>query len=331
MTDRSQERGIRARLFDADRKDERLEPGRAFSTRPGEHQLLWIDVMTEVSPEQAKALEPALELRGRTLRALAGPSETPFVAFHQDYLHVRIAANPGQREGAELAWLDVVAGGNVVITRHETPIPFLDDVDARIEPDAPAGSLTAPAFFSVIVEAAISSYHAEVDAIEQEIDRLDAVALRKDADDGALGALVRCRRRIAQLRRLLADHRPVFSALASPELGSVVKDPDEAAQIATLTDRFDRALGAIEDSREALLGSFDVYMSRTAQRTNDVMKVLTLTTVLLLPGSMIAGLLGMNVQVPLDKDAPMSFWIVVGAIAVLAVAIVVVARARRWL
>jgi Mg2+ and Co2+ transporter CorA len=46
---------------------------------------------------------------------------------------------------------------------------------------------------------------------------------------------------------------------------------------------------------------------------------------------MIAGLMGMNVEVPLDKDDPLSFWFVVGALAVLAVVILVVARARRWL
>ena len=90
-------------------------------------------------------------------------------------------------------------------------------------------------------------------------------------------------------------------------------------------------MGAVEASREALLGSFDVFMTRTAQRTNEVMKVLTLATVLLLPGSLIAGLLGMNVVVPLGKDDPLSFWFVVIAIGVLALAIVAAARLRRWL
>ena len=72
-------------------------------------------------------------------------------------------------------------------------------------------------------------------------------------------------------------------------------------------------------------------MTRTAQRTNDVMKVLALATVLLLPGSLIAGLLGMNVTVPLSKDDPSSFWLVVGAIVVLAIAVLVLARYRRWI
>ena len=61
------------------------------------------------------------------------------------------------------------------------------------------------------------------------------------------------------------------------------------------------------------------------------MKVLTLVTVLLLPGSLIAGLLGMNVVVPLDKDDPTAFWLVVAGVLVMAAVIVVVARRRGWL
>jgi Mg2+ and Co2+ transporter CorA len=41
--------------------------------------------------------------------------------------------------------------------------------------------------------------------------------------------------------------------------------------------------------------------------------------------------MGMNVVVPLDKDSPLSFWLVVGALAILAVLIIVVARLRRWI
>lgn len=322
---------VRARLFDADRPDERLDSERAFATRPSDNQLLWIDLAGDVSRDALlQRLGPMLDLQPRTLRSLARPDELPHVALHKDLLHLRIAAHPSDRDDSETAWLDVIAGRNIVITRHVRPVPFLDDVDSRIKRDAPAGSLSDAAFLTVIVDAAIASYRAAVDAIEEDVDRLDTLSLRA-APPAALGELVRCRRRIARLRRLLADHRSVFDTLGSPELGSIIEDATETALVAGLSSRFEGALNAVEASREALLGSFDVYMSRTAQRTNEVMKVLTLATVLLLPGSMLAGLLGMNVIVPLNKDDPMSFWLVIGAITVLAVAIVAVARARRWL
>ena len=303
----------------------------AFETKPTDRQVLWIDLTGDVERADAARLAPLLNLQPRTLRALARPADEPSVAVHRNYLHVRVAADPSDSDDRPSAWLDVVAGDNVVITHHDRPVSFLDDVDARIERDATAGSLSAAAFFTILVDGAIASYHVAVDGIEEDVDRLDAASLRGDATKGALRDLMRCRRRIAHLRRLLADHRPVFTALGSPELKSIIEDPDEAVLVANLAGRFDSALSAVEESREALLGSFDVYMSQTTQRTNEVMKVLTLATVLLLPGSMIAGLMGMNVIVPLNQDDPMSFWIVIGAIALLAISIVAVARARRWL
>lgn len=51
-------------------------------------------------------------------------------------------------------------------------------------------------------------------------------------------------------------------------------------------------------------------MSRTAQQTNDVMKILTITSVLLLPTGVIAGFMGMNIKAPYSNDDPTIFWIV---------------------
>jgi Mg2+ and Co2+ transporter CorA len=322
---------IRARLFDADRPDRRLERDAVFEHRPTDRQLLWIDITGPLGPDDAARLAEAISLRPGTRASLESPRPEPLVSLHRDYLHVRIAADPDDRDMNETAWLDVVAAPNVVVSRHDRGVGFLDDVDKRIERDAAAGILSSIAFFAAIVEAAIGSYHAAVDGLEDDVDRLDAESLRGLGGERHLAELVRCRRRIARLRRVLADHRGVFDALASPEMGRLLEDEDAAALLDTLAARYAGAMGAVEDSRDALLGSFEVSMSRTAQRTNEVMKVLTLATVLLLPGSLIAGLLGMNVIVPLDKDNSMSFWLVVVAIVVLAVTIVAVARARRWL
>ena len=75
--------------------------------------------------------------------------------------------------------------------------------------------------------------------------------------------------------------------------------------------------------REAIVGSFDVLIARTGHRTNDIMKVLTLTSVILLPGMVIAGLMGMNFKVG-RFTAAWGFYAVVAVTA--AIALVVSAR-----
>ena len=123
--------------------------------------------------------------------------------------------------------------------------------------------------------------------------------------------LVELRARIAELRRLLARHRYVYAGLETVVLDDPAAAGDDNATgkdapgLASVAARFEQAMVAVNSARDLVLGSFDVYSTMTAQRTNDTMKVLTLVTVLLLPGSVIAGLLGMNVLVPLDKDSPL--------------------------
>ena len=79
-----------------------------------------------------------------------------------------------------------------------------------------------------------------------------------------------------------------------------------------------------------LIGTFDVHMTRTAQRTNDTMRVLTLASVILLPSVVLAGVMGMNFKVGLFDD-PNVFWVVIGIMLAMAAAAVGIARWRGWL
>ena len=107
---------------------------------------------------------------------------------------------------------------------------------------------------------------------------------------------------------------------------------DERAEraLADVSQRLDRAGDAIARARDMLLGTFDVHMTRMAQRTNDTMRILTLASVILLPSVVLAGVMGMNFKVPLFDQAFL-FYAVVGLMLVMAVATLAVARWRHWI
>jgi Mg2+ and Co2+ transporter CorA len=86
----------------------------------------------------------------------------------------------------------------------------------------------------------------------------------------------------------------------------------------------------VEKTRELLVGSFDIYLGRAAQRSNDVMKTLTLVSAIALPGIVLAGIMGMNFKLPFFEDAG-NFWLVIGAMLTFAAAILALARWRRWI
>ena len=330
--DRPAAERVRVRRFDADRTDQLIELEAALESKLTERQLLWIDIAGGLSSDEARAIAERFVLDARTRRALESDDEAqPHLALSGAHFHLRVVAEPGDTKAKGTKWLDVIAGRNVVISQHAEPIDYLVNLDDRIEADTTLGLLDSASFVAALLDSTISSYFDAVDAIEDEVDRLDARSLTDDGRGQLLADLVAVRRRIARLRRVLAPHREVFALLAAADLTNVVESPSGGAGFNAVARRFESALAAVEGSRDVLLGSFDIHMTRTAQRTNDIVKVLALATVLLLPGSLVAALLGMNVVVPLDKDDPLSFWLVVAGVGAFIVILLAVARIRRWL
>ncbi len=321
---------VTARLFDADRTDSTLELDAALRRRLGDRQLLWVDVEGALDPGVADAIARRMGLAPRTRRALVQAAERPHVSLHGSYFHLRLATAADGATSTSPRWLDLIASEGIVVSCHAEPIEPLVHLDDRIEADTTVGAIDGAAFVRSVLDATVTGYFQAVDRIEDAVDEIDGRALGPRSGDELLERLVALRRRVARLRRTLSDQREVFATLGAAEFKAVVSD-DDAADFRVIADRFQAALQSVEDSRDLLIGSFDVFMTRTAQRTNETMKALTLVTVLLLPGSLIAALLGMNVEVPLPKDGPESFWLVVIAIALVAVAVLVVARLRRWI
>jgi Mg2+ and Co2+ transporter CorA len=97
-----------------------------------------------------------------------------------------------------------------------------------------------------------------------------------------------------------------------------------------LLDRLEGAIAAIDGLRDGLLGTYDIHMGRVAQRANDVMKILTLLSAVLLPSVVLAGIMGMNFAMPFFEDTT-NFYVVIVSMGILAAAIFLVARWRGWL
>ena len=324
------ESGLRIRLFDADRTDRLLSFDEAVASQASARQLLWIDLEGEIPRERHLALVERFELDTATARALEDPKARPYVQLHGKHFYLRVAAEPDAEGPTPARWLDLVAGPNVVISKHAEPLEFLGAINARIAADATIGELDSPEFVASVLDAIVTRYHAAVDRMEDELDAFNARALARPRPNEQFAELVAIQGRIGRLRRLLAAHRELFGSLGRRDFGVGIASADPEVFLPVVS-RFEGALASVESTRDVVMTSFDVLMTRVAQRTNDVMRILTVVTVLALPATVTAGFLGMNLIVPLPNEDPRAFWIVLGIVGLFEVAIIVVARVRDWI
>jgi magnesium transporter len=320
---------VRARLYDARGEDRAVDLAELDLSKVDDRQLLWID-LDERTDESLTSVAERLGLERHILHQLGPERRKPRLVRAQERIAVTlIAVEPTDREGTlAQKFLDVVAGKNVVVTVHDGHVLAIDDLDEQLRGEQEIGRLDAGAFMTALVDVIIGRYLLEVEAIEREIDRLDTLALRAWDDQGAFfSAAVALRRRIALLRRSLTPNRNALGPLVRPDFqvrGDIL-EPWPG-----IVDRLERAIDAVENVRENLFGSFDIYLGRSAQRTNDVMKALTLVSATLLPAVVLAGIMGMNFKLEFFDNAA-NFAIVIASMAVLAIVILLVARWRRWI
>ena len=222
----------------------------------------------------------------------------------------------------------MLAGANLIVTLHDRQNPLVEDALTTLRGEERVGELDAAAIVAVLVDTTLARYFREIEQIERAIDGLDELAVRSPASGAiVLDQLVRARRRLAFMRRSLAPHRAVLAPLGRPdfELHQALSRPWP-----DLLDRLEGTIGAIENARSLLVGSFDIYMSRAAQRTNEVMKTLTILSAIFLPAVVLAGIFGMNFPLPIF-DEPGNIWLVVGMMVAAATVLVLVSRIRGWL
>jgi magnesium transporter len=326
-------RQVQAYLFDR-RQGERVDDWADSLRRLNKEQVLWLDLQ-DASQEQAADVLDALDLGDAGELRLGDPEKNPAVEQHEGHLRVTaVAVSDAERDpDRERIVVDCLLGSNWVLTAHSADIAALDDFRTIAEGKGEIGLLDAPSFLSTVLEWVVASYLHAFDEIEESLDEFDVKALSNPSHDPEeeIRMLSAARRRVGRLRRTLAPHREVFATLSHSEFDPL-SSQESAERFLALTARVDAALASARDARDGIASSFDVLIVRTEHRTNEIMKVLTLASILLLPGALLAGVAGMNVNLNAQTfvHSPL-FWVVVTAIILIALTTLAVARLRRWI
>lgn len=294
--------------------------------------MLWLDLV-EASADEEREVGEALGLDEVDASRFRKRGAQAALAQGKGYLRVTAIA-AGETKGdapPQTVALDCFVGENWVVTAHDAGAGVLEEFRDRVEGEGALGVLDAPSFLAELLEWVVTSYLRAFDQVEADLEEFDVRVLGSVQRDSEheIGELIDARRRVGRLRRALAPHREVFAALCVSAFDPISTE-ESARRFGKLAAKTETAASAARDARNAVIGSFDVLIARTGHRTNEIMKVLTLASILLLPGALIAGVMGMNFH-PSIFQHTFLFWVVNGVIVLIALATLAIARARRWI
>ena len=287
--------------------------------------LVWVSAIVP-GEEQIEVLRREFELHPLAVEDVRKQGQRPKLdTYAGQHMIVAYEAADGEDKLSEFH-LFVGPGWLLSVTFGSTPM--LDAVRNRFIDGRNLRSAGIAELLYSVLDAAVDSYFPELDRLSDRIDRLEDRVLEGDADRTSLREVLSIKRRLLELRRVLAPMRDVANQLLRRDLDIV-----DAATIPYYQDLYDhlvRVLDQLDVYRDLLATVLDARLTVASNGLNAIMKRLTAFTVILMVPTLIAGIYGMNFDVMPELRWPFGYPLALVLMALAVVVAVAFFRRRGW-
>ncbi|MBI4079356.1 MAG: magnesium transporter CorA family protein [Candidatus Levybacteria bacterium] len=226
--------------------------------------------------------------------------------------------------------IDFFVGKDYVVILHEGVLSPINDIFAKCQKTLPnrnefMGQGTVFLAYRV-VDALVDTCFPLLNELYATIDKIDK-ELEHVPTERTLEEISITRRNIVVFQTMIKPLIPIFRRLEEGEY----RELNGAMQPfwSNVLDHLHKIWERLEDGRELIEGISESNESFLTSKTNQVIKVLTIFSAIILPLNLLASLYGMNIDLPFARD-PNAFWIIIFVMLTTSLAMLVVFRFKRW-
>jgi magnesium transporter len=255
--------------------------------------LVWLDVDRD-DLDQLTPYGDIIKLHPLALEDASSPYQRPILTRYGDSLFLVLyeLVASGNGDPIRMFPISFFVGPNYVITARDIERSTLDDVAERWhEFDEFVESKTSGYLLFAIVDALVDSYFPVVDTLGERVDALEDQILesRRGGSQRNIHAL---RKELFQIRRVLGPGREVLNELVRRD--TPVLDDETINYMHDVYDHVLRVLDWLDAYRDMVSNLFDMQLAISSHRLDQVMRTLTVASIMLMVSSLIAGIYGMN-------------------------------------
>lgn len=302
------------------------EPGRP---QPG--QNVWVDVVAGSPKEAISFLKKSCACPPFILEHVGQKLHRPRISNYEPFHHIAFSAlQAAPNPGAAAELVHIVFTDRLLLTYHGKTIPAIDSIKQRLQQTGGATLLNDGIGFFLynLLDEFIDAKLMRLDALQDMVDKIETEALQRPSYQLNEKILER-RRSLQGERRLASAERDVLNHLLRAEFPLAGRELDR--YFLDLYDHMSRIVEIIDTRREQLTDVAELLMAVTAQRTNEIMKVLTIVSTIFMPLTLITGIYGMNfVHMP-ELGWRFGYPLALGAMAVMVVGMLAYFRKRGWM
>lgn len=225
--------------------------------------------------------------------------------------------------------LHAFLGRGYLVTVHNEPLDALDAVFLKAYSNPSAGRRGADFLYYLVLDGVVDACFPTLDRITDRLEELEKLVLGEGTGHRAdIAEIFELKRALASMRRVLSPQRDVVGVLARDH------EPLVSARTALyyrdVYDHLIRAAEAIDAARDLVGSTLDAHLSMASNRTNEIMKRLTLMSAIFLPLTFLTGFFGQNfAKLPYESERWLEFMLL--GCTLIPSGMIVWFHRRKWL
>ncbi len=297
-----------------------------------ENKITWLNI-TRADQDDIAHLRRYYPFHPLDLEDCLSQIERPKVDEYDNYLFIvmHFPIYDSNERISRISEVDIFIGNGYLITLHDGALqPLLrlfDECHKDERARARHMSKGAGQLLYGILDRAVDDVMRILLKVGQRINEVEEHVFTRDMRQIVQDISV-IRRDVIALRRIIKPQIAVVSNLEHKDRPFIREEMD--VYFGDIADGFSRAWDELEDHREVIEGLSATSESITSYRINETMRALTVISVLLLPLSLLAGIYGMNVELPFMRH-PYAWIGIFGAMLVMVVGLLALFRIKKWL
>lgn len=279
--------------YNADGLEEgRVESPEQLAALRREGHVLWLNVEGLSDTKVLEQIGNLFGLHPLALTDVVHVDQRAKTEFYQDHIFF-VARMVYGREEVHHEQLSLFLGKGWVITFQERPGDCFDLIRERIRnPSGRFRQRGADYLAYALVDAVVDAYFAPIEAMGERLDTLEGEVI-SEPNPRVIRQIHALKRELLVLRRAAWPLREAIHNLLREEENPLV-EPGVRVFLRDCYDHTIQVMDMLETYRELAASQMELYLSTISQRTNDIMKVLTMFASIFIPLTFIVGIYGMN-------------------------------------
>ncbi|MEK7672355.1 MAG: magnesium/cobalt transporter CorA [Patescibacteria group bacterium] len=233
-------------------------------------------------------------------------SQRPKIDDYEDYLFIVLQSPVGIGKNKRIASseVDIFIGQNFVITLHENN-PVIERVFEKCKKQRKTREEYlkngSGYFLYMIIDDIFASAQPLIDNLNKEINQMEFEVFATDYSKDRLKEILSLKKDIINFRRIIMPQRSLVAQLEHKNKKFLPDDLD--VYFDDIVDMVEKMWNSLENLQELINSVQDTNESIISHNSNNIVKILTMISVIMLPLNLITGFYGMNIKLPLAGDA----------------------------